>query len=828
MFAQMLFMSRAIYFLFCLLIFTRVAYGQGTIIGTITAEGAPVPQAVITILHTTIGTYTNDSGKYTLSNISPGRYTVQFSAIGYATFQKELTVEANSSIKQNIALRSSVSKLDEVTVTGVTRATALRKNPVPIAVITLKDMDRQVNSNIIDAIVKGVPGVSGVTTGPNITKPFIRGLGYNRVLTLYDGIRQEGQQWGDEHGIEADQYAIERIEVVKGPASLVYGSDAIAGVINMLPAVPKLDQKGIKGSAIAEYHTNNGMFGLSAGFTGRHKAWYYTLRTSTKTAHDYQNKVDGFVYNTGYREYNASGSVGVNKNWGSSRIGATLYDNLQEIPDGSRDSVSRAFTQQVQEADDIKNRPRVSEADYNNYGIAPLYQHIRHYRVYNHTQLKVSGGDIRLIAGFQQNNRKEFTHPTAPKQAGLSILLNTLNYDATYNYTHHKHWTGAIGINGMYQQNNNKAATDFPIPNHHLLDVGTYLFVKRAIGKFDISGGLRYDTRKTGWDNLYTATDPVTGFGKQVHYPDTIGATLQYPGFAQTYTGVSGSLGATFNAGKHWLLKANVARGYRAPNITEIGSNGLDPGAHIVYLGNRDFVPEFSLQQDLGVIATFNSLSVSMELYNNNIENYIYQARAFDANGNPIVISAGNVTYKYQQSRAHLFGGELHLNYNPASLPWLSLSQSASYTEGRNRNPQLTERYGDAARYLPLIPPLHLHTFAGFEIPINSKRLRAFNTHLAFDWFANQDKVYAVDGSETPTKGYQLVQAGADITLANHKGHTLCHIALQAENLLNTSYQSHLNRLKYFEYYNQSPNGRYGICNMGRNISLKVNVPIGA
>jgi iron complex outermembrane receptor protein len=102
-------------------------------------------------------------------------------------------------------------------VTGVSRATELRSNPVPIAVMTKSEIDQNVNNNIIDAIIKGIPGVTAVTTGPNISKPFIRGLGYNRVLTLYDGIRQEGQQWGDEHGIEIDQYGIARAEVIKGP-----------------------------------------------------------------------------------------------------------------------------------------------------------------------------------------------------------------------------------------------------------------------------------------------------------------------------------------------------------------------------------------------------------------------------------------------------------------------------------------------------------------------------------------------------------------------------------------------------------------------------------
>src|ERR1039458_9759956 len=116
-------------------------------------------------------------------------------------------------------------------------------------------LTQNASTNIIETMNK-IPGVSTLTTGPNVSKPYIHGLGYNRVLTLFDGVRQEGQQWGDEHGIEVDQFLIDHIEVVKGPASLMYGSDALAGVVNLLPADP-LPNGTIKGSLLTNYQTNN-------------------------------------------------------------------------------------------------------------------------------------------------------------------------------------------------------------------------------------------------------------------------------------------------------------------------------------------------------------------------------------------------------------------------------------------------------------------------------------------------------------------------------------------------------------------------------------------
>ncbi len=185
--------------------------------------------------------------------------------VGYQTVKLKKQITPGQATVLNVSLEEDLSKLDEVVVTGVSRATAVRKNPIPIAVIGKREMNMNVNNNIIDAIIKGVPGVSAVTTGPNISKPFIRGLGYNRVLTLFDGVRQEGQQWGDEHGIEIDQYGIARAEVVKGPASLTYGSDALAGVINMIPDIPELTPGKLQGSFLTDYHSNNGMIGSSLG-----------------------------------------------------------------------------------------------------------------------------------------------------------------------------------------------------------------------------------------------------------------------------------------------------------------------------------------------------------------------------------------------------------------------------------------------------------------------------------------------------------------------------------------------------------------------------------
>ena len=800
------------------------SYSQSVITGKVSSKGKVQENINVKIVGTNKSTKTDQAGSYQISNVQSGSVELQFSGINYQSKRIKAQVQ-NDTLHLNAEILETESNLNDVVITGVNRATSLRKSPVPIAVLSKRTMDQNVNTNLIEAIVKGVPGVTAVTTGPNVSKPFIRGLGYNRVLTLYDGLRQEGQQWGDEHGIEVDEYGIVRAEVVKGPASLTYGSDALAGVINMIPYTPNFEDGKLKGDFTTNFQSNNGMFGSSLGLAYIKNDWKYTLRATGKAAHNYYNRVDGDVYGTAFREYNLSGSVRVDKDWGYSKTAITYYDNLMEIPDGSRDSTIRRFTRQIfDDGDDIKNRPIVPSNELKTYTINPLHQHIQHFRFYNASQLKFANSDLNILVGGQQSVRREYNHPTIPNQAGLYVVLNTLNYDIKYNLPNFGGIESTLGINGMYQTNRSKDATDFPIPDYDLFDVGAFYFAKKSFGKLDISGGVRMDRRNINWSNFYVGTNVLTGFGQKSDANDA-SANLQFPSFNKNYYGFSGSLGLTYNLSDKFLIKANLARGYRAPNITEIGSNGLDPGAHIVYLGNRAFKPEFNLQQDIGIIAYLKDLDISMEIFNNNIQNYIYQSRLTDVNGDPVVIVPGNLTYQYQQSKARLYGAELAINLHPSTLKWFAFNNSVAYVVGLNKNEALLNLHGKAAKYLPFIPPLQIRS----EIKLIAQKNIGFldKPYFKIDAaiFANQNKFYALDDTETFTKGYTLINAGIGSSIKAKSGRTVLDIFIQADNVFNIAYQSHLNRLKYFEYYESSPNGRSGIYNMGRNMSFKVIVP---
>ncbi|WP_375416986.1 TonB-dependent receptor domain-containing protein [uncultured Hymenobacter sp.] len=422
--------------------------------------------------------------------------------------------------------------------------------------------------------------------------------------------------------------------------------------------------------------------------------------------------------------------------------------------------------------------------------------------------------------------RREFTHPTAPAQTALYLQLTTLNYDLRYAAPT---WLGletTLGVNGMRQRNRSGDATDFAIPDYNLFDLGGYVHLKKTFGKLDLSGGVRYDSRWLSWADFYTATDPNTGFGRRVSRNAVGGAAPQFAAFRRRYRGVSASAGASYGFSERLVLRANLARGYRAPNITEVGSNGLDPGAHIVYLGNRSFDPEFSFQQDVGLSAYLPDAELGVSVFNNNIANYIYQARVFGADGQPLVVVPGNVTYQYQQARARLYGAEATAQLHPRALPGLALNASLAYVRGLNQNARLLEMHGVGARYLPFIPPLHTRAELRYTLPRPLGPLTNSYLRAVADTYAAQNRFYAVDNTETTTAGYSLIGLGLGTALAGSADKKeRAQLFVQLDNVFNVSYQSHLNRLKYFEYYQASPNGRSGIYNQGRNVSVKVVVP---
>ena len=796
-----------------------VLIGPGTLSGTITEKGkiTGIPGASVYIPDLKLGVVADSDGHYVFRSIPTGTYLIEFHSVGYKILTKNVTISGPTVL--NVELADEFIEENPVVVTGLSKATQIKRSPIPIVAINHDFINTNLSTNIIDAIAK-VPGVNALTTGPNISKPFIRGLGYNRILTLYDGVRQEGQQWGDEHGIEVDQYSIDRIEVIKGPASLTYGSDALAGVVNLIPTQPVPEGK-ILGDILAEYQTNNGMFGGSGMLGGTVKSFEWLGRISHKQATNYQNPIDGRVYNTAFNETDGGLYLGKHGNWGYSHLNLSLFDDRQEIPDGTRDSATRKFTKQITDIDTL--RPIVSDAELKSYTMTPIHQHVQHYRIYSTNSFSLGTGRLGINLGYQYSARREFSHPQSPDVAGLYLQLHTYSYDIKYNLPELNGWNLSFGVNGMYQQNTVTGGTEFVIPSYHQFDIGPFGFLKKTFGKLDLAGGIRFDNRSFNNSELYTKKDPATGFDRPVYGPDTVGADKQFYAYQKVFSGFSGSVGATYNFSEKISLKANLSRGYRAPNISEISSNGVHPGTNIYQIGNGDFVPEFSLQEDLGFAFTSKSVIVNFSLFNNNISNYIFNQRLQAADGSDSVVVPGNQTYKFQQGSAQLYGGEISVDIHLVKALHFENSLSAVYGLNKGLDPKLQN---DSNKYLPLVPPLHGVSELRYDFEARRHHIVNGYVKLQLAYYARQDRVYLIDNTETPTPGYVLLNGGLGAGFTNKKGRTIFNAYLMGTNLLNIAYQDHLSRLKYFEFYPNDPRGNHGIYNMGRNIEFKLDFPL--
>jgi iron complex outermembrane receptor protein len=794
----------------------------GTLSGTITdkADGKPIIGATITIPDLRKGAVTGADGKYTFNNIPKGIYLVQVSYIGYLTINQR--VDFSKTKVYDVKMQTSSVEAGEVVITGVSKATEIKRSPVPMLAVGKAYLEqRAASGNIIDQIAT-LPGVSAVTTGPNVSKPFIHGLGYNRVITLMDGIRQEGQQWGDEHGIEVDQNSVDRVEVIKGPASLTYGSDAIGGVVNLI-SPPPVPEGTIAGSVQGIYGTNQGLLNGSFRLQGNQNGLVWGTVVSAKEGKNYQNQHDGRVYGTNYKEKDARVMVGLNKSWGTSYLNASVFDDEQSIPDGSRDSLTRQFTRQITEDDAF--RPIVPQSVLNSYAIPTLHQHVQLYRIYNNSNFRLGDGNLIVNLGYQYSHRREYTHPEAGDIAGLNLHLTTYTYDVKYNFNLGNDYETTLGINGQYQNNTIGDATDFPIPAYHQFDIGPFFVVKKSYGKLDLSAGARFDNRSFSSSAAYVDTLGANGFPQLytgANPTSTPNVKTQFDAFNKTFRGFSGSFGATYNVSDAFLVKANISRGFRAPSIAEISANGPDPGSQIYHIGDKNFKPEFSLQEDIGTFLTLPNVTASVELFNNDISNYIYQQQILNPDGSP-VYTQGYTTFTYVQSKARIYGGEVNVDLHPIS--WLHFENAMSLTYGENKGNG--GAVADSLKYLPFIPPLHTHSELRGTLNGGFGDFKNLYVFVGFDHYSAQSRFFSAYGTETYTPGYNLLSAGFGGNIVNRAGQPIIKLFIEGTNLANVNYQSNMSRLKYFDNPTVPQGVRPGIFNMGRNISFKVVVPFG-
>ena len=728
---------------------TKKVVLQGRVTDAI--DGQPVVGASIYFPLLKQGTVTNGEGLYEIKDLPAVKTTIQVTYVGHLTIIESIDLHATT--ERNFVMQENNATLKEVVVTGLTGSTRADRSPAPISVVAPRVLQATPSSNIIDAI-SHQPGVSQITTGGGISKPVIRGLGYNRIVTVNDGIRQEGQQWGDEHGIEVDAQSVHSVEILKGPATLMYGSDAMAGVL-VLHETPVMPQGKMALNVGAEYQTNNHLFDYTVDFAGNQKGWVWNWRWSEKDAGEYMNKVDGRVPGSQFHERALTGMLGVNRGWGYSHLKLSYYHLKPGLIEGERNEDTGLL--------------EPSEA----------FQKIGHYKAVLDNSFLIGDGSLKAVVGYQQNRRREFKNA---EELGLDFRLHTVNYDIHYLQASNTDWQYAAGISGMWQYSEN-LGEECLIPSYRLFDAGLFASVTRHFDSLTLSGGLRYDMR---WLHSYEQLD------------DDV---LRFTDFTRNFQGLTGSVGAIYNVTPKLNMRLNLSKGFRAPNLSELGSNGEHEGTFRYEIGNQQLSPEHSWQLDFGIDYSSEMISTQLSLFANHIENYIFLEK--------LTSDATDNRFQYRQGTARLLGFEAVVDVHPVEP--LHFENSFSYVNARQLNQP------EESRWLPFTPAPRWNSNLRYDIIRDGRTLTDTFVSLGLECYLRQNHAHTAYGTETPTPSYTLLNLTAGTDLRWHH-RTIASIYLSATNLTNRAYQSHLSRLKYAD----GP----GICNMGRSFRIKILIPV--
>ena len=768
-------MMKRIPFLISLLcgvfIFTNAAFAFSIaeIKGKITDASTQEPLVGATIYISDLKAFTSSDaqGDFTLKNIpTKGKFLVEVRFIGYKSLSKMVDLSMKETF--NFALEPTVMESPEIVITGTPFSANNKTNSLAVVTLGREKIAQAGGSNLIDAIAK-IPGVTQITTGGAISKPSIRGLGYNRVLTIVDGAREEGQQWGDEHGIQVDQFGAARLEILKGPASLLYGSDALGGVINIIDDIVPANGD-LNGNFTSNYNTNNGLIGSSLMLQGNTDGFVYRGRVSYKNAYGFGYGKNITVPNSGFNEANVSGMLGVNKTWGSAHLNLSRFStNVGLVEDGpATDGFFRDETGQL-----------LSKADARTRSIGLPFQHINHYRAALNSNILLGGGQLKSTFAFQKNIRQEFAE--SKDAPGLHLNLDSYTYDVKYAFANNGTWEPTIGVQGMYQTNSNNGE-EFLIPDYSSNNIGFFAYVKRNFSKGAINGGVRYDYKNIDGADL-------TANGQQV-----------FKAFNNSFSNVSGSLGFAYQLTSQLTLKGNAGSGFRAPNIAELAANGRHEGTFRYEIGNSKLKQETSLQFDLGLEYAAEKITFGFNAYNNRIYNYIYPG-SFNNETTPFTDEQGLTTilpvYRFVQTNANLIGAEASVDFH--LIKALHFENTFGYVKGTNIT---------TSTPLSFIPSASLTNELRFE-----PTFKGLSDTFIKVGLTNVFRQNRVDFFETQTDGYSLLDAGfgTALKLKNKK----INIWASGQNLTNKLYVNHLNRYK-----------QVGIFNPGRNLSFGFSLPL--
>ncbi|MCG2430527.1 TonB-dependent receptor [Aequorivita xiaoshiensis] len=632
-------MKNILFFVAALMLYTA-ANSQNSLTGTIISKNSNEPLlATVYIPQLEKGTTSDFDGNYIVNNIPDGNYNVVYSALGYATVSKKILFTKGKTITKAIQLEESAVEMEEVII-----STPFHKlqseNVMKVERVSTESLNASGAVTLAEGI-KNIAGVDVISTGVGIGKPVIRGLSSNRVLTYTQGVRLENQQFGDEHGLGINEAGIESVEVIKGPASLLYGSDALGGVLYLNPE--RFARSGeTHGDLNSTYFSNTLGTSTNLGVKTSGEKLSFLARGSYSSFSDYKTGTDYRVTNSRFNEKDFK--------TGLQYLGSKFKSTVRYNYNRSNIGIPEEIGEQTQSKD-----------------LELPFQEVDNHIVSLDNTIFFNNSSLDVKAGYLFNDRREFEDDQST--AALRLKLSTFNYDVKYHLPELGNFETIVGLQGMFQNNKNEGE-EILIPDAKTTDIGVFATTHFHLDQIDIQAGIRFDSRKIDSD---AARNPLE--------EDFI------PALDKNFNSFAAALGAKINLFEKISARLNLASGFRAPNLAELTSNGVHEGTNRFERGNHNLNSEQNFQTDLAIEYRNEHIEIFANGFYNAVNDYIFISPTDE-------VIDDTPVYDYLQDNASLYGGEFGFHLHPHPLDWLHFESSFETVTGKLKNDN----------YLPLIP----------------------------------------------------------------------------------------------------------------------------
>lgn len=776
-----------------LIVGCSAAWGQSVLRGKVTdPSGEPLIGAAIVIHELEKGQVTDLEGQFRFENLRSADYHLHISYVGYEA--RTISAHANGGKPMVIELEPTSLELSEIVVESNHYKTGPKEHTLAMEIIDMEYLKKNRKGTLVNSL-EDLPGVNAINTGVGISKPVIRGMSFNRVIVNDKGVKQEGQQWGTDHGLEIDMFEPGRVEVVKGPSSLMYGSDGLGGVINIFP--PSLPDPGTHRGAIQSiYKTNNQSISTSTSLEGNFDDKVYRVRFSTQDFGDYRVPATSFNYNsfdlplyhdqlknTAGNERNLTAMVGLKKNWGYSTLTISNFHQKAGLFVGAI-GIPRAYQLTPDGNDRDIDLPR---------------QEINHFKVISNSNLLIGKNWLEMDIGYQNNYRQEQSNPHAhgkgPRPEGttaLTLRLQTFSLNARYFIKSSERHSQIIGIQGQ-QQFNSRGGFEFLLSDFTSSSVGVFVFEELSFQKkLTATAGLRFDY----------ANRQVDAYLEPIYIDEnTIDRYYQRnAAIDEDFYNFSGAVGLSYYPSKAFNAKWNLGTSFKVPTSPELSINGVHHGTFRHEVGDGTIIPERGIQADMSLSYLKSNFSVVASPFVAWYNDFIYLASSarFSNSIDKDAFPASGQVYDYRQNDAFFAGGEFAAEYHP--IEEIHFRVAYEYVYNYNLDTKLP---------LPFTPPASIFSELQYELEPDVKWIEGINLGVSYKRVFDQNRV---DRNERTTPGYHLlgVNVGSHLEFNGFKP----EIVFSAQNLTNTQYFNHLSRYRLLNLPEQ-----------GRNFVISLNIP---